>query len=260
MALPLWSQLQKALDDPETIEEAIIRLIAVHNNAPESHLNEGQSLHNHSHEPVIDHPERSVPFDKTATNDFVLPVNTFSTTPWTFTNLTGFAGATGIRISNTTQATTGTLAYIPIADLDSVYSSPTFLIYDFQGQFLTEDYDDRYTFGLRRLVPFRDTIGFRLEGGSLYGTVTIGTTTTETTGYATGATGGDPLYTRCRVVYNYSDNTLTYFLNDVQIGVLSPTSDVVIPNFAFFTADNTSGDSNPFDLTVFNLSISVGTY
>ena len=69
MVLPNWGQLQKSLDDPETIEEAIVRLIAQHNEEPESHLQEGQSLHNHSHNDVIDHPAFSVPQEKFSLTD-----------------------------------------------------------------------------------------------------------------------------------------------------------------------------------------------
>lgn len=64
MTLPLWGQLQKSQDDPETIEEAINRLIDEHNNDPESHLDEGESLSQHKQDDVIDHPAFSVVPDK----------------------------------------------------------------------------------------------------------------------------------------------------------------------------------------------------
>lgn len=62
--LPLWGSLQKAQDDPETIEEAIARLIGEHESDPEAHLGEGESLEQHKTEGMIDHPAGSVATDK----------------------------------------------------------------------------------------------------------------------------------------------------------------------------------------------------
>lgn len=64
MTLPLWGQLQKSQDDSETIEQAIFRIVEEHNNDPESHLNEGESLSEHKKDDVIDHPPNSVVADK----------------------------------------------------------------------------------------------------------------------------------------------------------------------------------------------------
>lgn len=64
MNLPVWGQLQKSLDNPETIEEAIIRLINEHAADPTAHLAEGESLNMHKTDEVIDHPAFSVVNDK----------------------------------------------------------------------------------------------------------------------------------------------------------------------------------------------------
>ena len=66
MPLPLWSGLEKDLDDPETIEEAIVRLIGEHEADPEAHLGDGESLEMHKTEGMIDHPAGSVAVDKFA--------------------------------------------------------------------------------------------------------------------------------------------------------------------------------------------------
>lgn len=64
MALPLWGNLQKAQDDAEKIEEAIVRLIQAHNEDSEAHLSAGESLGAHKNEPVLEHPAGSVLADK----------------------------------------------------------------------------------------------------------------------------------------------------------------------------------------------------
>jgi len=64
MAVLNWGDLTKSQEDGETIEEAIARLIAVHNADEESHLAEGQSLESHKASEVIDHLAGSVIEDK----------------------------------------------------------------------------------------------------------------------------------------------------------------------------------------------------
>lgn len=64
MALPLWGELQKAQDDSRTIEEFIDDKIVEHEEDPEAHLGEGESLQAHKSESIIDHPAQSVVVDK----------------------------------------------------------------------------------------------------------------------------------------------------------------------------------------------------
>lgn len=70
MVLPLWGQLQKSLEDNETIEQAIERKIREHNDEPEAHLGEGRSLEEHKKAEVLDHPAFSVVTDKETIADF----------------------------------------------------------------------------------------------------------------------------------------------------------------------------------------------
>jgi len=64
MAVPTWGMLQKSQVDPETIEEAIARLIAEHNEDEEAHLGPGQSLQSHKASEIIDHLINSIVADK----------------------------------------------------------------------------------------------------------------------------------------------------------------------------------------------------
>ena len=64
MSAITWGMLSKAQDDPETIEEAIVRLIAAHNDDNESHLAAGQSLQSHKAAEIIDHLAESIVHDK----------------------------------------------------------------------------------------------------------------------------------------------------------------------------------------------------
>lgn len=70
MTLPFWGQLEKAQDDDETIEEAIVRLIVGHEEDPTAHLGDGESLQSHKSEEVIDHPAGSIVSDKLSFYDY----------------------------------------------------------------------------------------------------------------------------------------------------------------------------------------------
>lgn len=66
MALPFWQSLEKNQDDGETIEEAIDRKIAAHNDDQEAHQAANQSVNKHKTETMLDHPAGSVAIDKFA--------------------------------------------------------------------------------------------------------------------------------------------------------------------------------------------------
>jgi len=64
MSLPVWGNLEKSQIDPETIEEAIARLIQAHEDDPNAHLETGESLQSHKASEIIDHAVASIVADK----------------------------------------------------------------------------------------------------------------------------------------------------------------------------------------------------
>lgn len=68
MAVETWDQLPKNQTDPELIEEAIARLIAVHEANPEAHTGDNESLQAHRQNEIIDHPASSIVPDKFSPN------------------------------------------------------------------------------------------------------------------------------------------------------------------------------------------------
>jgi len=59
-----WGLLAKSAVDDETIEEAIDRIVAAHNDDEEAHLEVGQSLQSHKVSDIIDHLAKSIIADK----------------------------------------------------------------------------------------------------------------------------------------------------------------------------------------------------
>jgi len=73
MSISVWGLLEKSQTDPETIEEAIARLILEHNEDEESHLGAGQSLESHKASVIIDHIVDSVIADKIKNGEVTIP-------------------------------------------------------------------------------------------------------------------------------------------------------------------------------------------
>jgi hypothetical protein len=67
-----WQNLAKNSEDPEKIEEAVDRLVGVHNDDENSHVEVGQSLQSHKASKVIDHIARSIVGDKLNSIDDIL--------------------------------------------------------------------------------------------------------------------------------------------------------------------------------------------
>lgn len=65
MANPyIWAGLERATNDPTTIDQAIAEGMAAHNADPEAHLGDGESLQSHRAAEIIDHLAESVVNDK----------------------------------------------------------------------------------------------------------------------------------------------------------------------------------------------------
>ena len=64
MSITNWGELVKAVDDDQTILEAIAELIAEHNADPDAHLGENGSLNSHKASEIIDHLAASIVADK----------------------------------------------------------------------------------------------------------------------------------------------------------------------------------------------------
>ena len=73
MSISVWGLLEKSQTDPETIEEAIARLILEHNADEESHLGSGESLESHKASVIIDHVVDSVIADKIKNGEVIVP-------------------------------------------------------------------------------------------------------------------------------------------------------------------------------------------
>ncbi len=85
MADPVWGQLAKAQDDPQTIEDAITAAISAHNDDPTAHTSTGQSLALHRENGILDHPAGSSLADKLTMSEFTFGDNFSNLSLYTIT-------------------------------------------------------------------------------------------------------------------------------------------------------------------------------
>lgn len=78
----VWGLLPKSQIDSETVEEAIQRLIAVHEADPQAHIGVGESLETHRTLDILDHPQGSVLADKATNRELVWTDNFTSEGVW----------------------------------------------------------------------------------------------------------------------------------------------------------------------------------
>lgn len=236
MALPLWSQLQKSQDNPETIEQAITRLIGEHEADPEAHLGAGESLSEHKHHEVIDHPAMSIVPDKISTGDL-----TFETT---FESLAGFT-----KTSNVTNPAwpgaifdifdgggdTATLRTNLEGIIPTGAASKNFLIDIYLYRDSSDDLEQFYI-GLINTTFSTRYAGFKVINGELFGFARIGGSEYTTSKLA----DMDNVRTYfLRVYYDHAANTIYWFINGVQAGSANTSSGLaLINNFGAQGLDN----------------------
>lgn len=70
MTIINWGSLVKDSTDSETIEQAIARIVAEHNDEPTAHMADGQAIDLHRKDTTVDHPAGSIFADKETMSEF----------------------------------------------------------------------------------------------------------------------------------------------------------------------------------------------
>lgn len=251
--LPLWGSLQKSQDDSETIEEAIVRIIGDHDDDPEAHNGEGQSLEAHRTEDVLNHPPGSIVPDKISFSDL-----SFDTT---FEDLSGFDSAGSVTASDwpgvilsvedggveTSTLKANLLGIIPSGDLVKTLLFDIYFYRDTDA----DDYD--FFAGLCNSAMSQLNLGFRIVDGEIIGAARWSGSEHNTEGLYTPGVGE---LVFVRVFFDPGDGVLYFYINGVLRGSLQPGAAIVPDNqFAVKVVSNTE-ESGVF--RVYRLTISRG--
>jgi hypothetical protein len=169
MADAVWGLLAKSGVDPEKIEYAIVRLIAVHEADPTSHLGVGESLEAHKADPVIDHPAGSVLTDKLSNSELWWQSNFSDIALWTTFDVHDYDWP-GMSIPETGTPATTSYLYTNMAGMFG-FALP--LSYDYFWQaFLLEEHSGtgnvgEFGFGVLDGTPYNG-FGFRSDDDKCY--------------------------------------------------------------------------------------------
>lgn len=82
MTITTWGLLSKSQEDAETIEEAITRIVAEHEEDPEAHTGEGESLAAHRENEILDHKAGSTVGDKLSMTEYIHTPNLRDSVFW----------------------------------------------------------------------------------------------------------------------------------------------------------------------------------
>lgn len=195
MSIVTWGLLAKSEIDNETIEDAIARLIAVHNADETAHLGAGEALQSHKSDTVIDHPAGSVVGDKIEEGAEIHVSGSFDRYDFhwfcLFESLTGLSqilnGTGAITLTGSyAQLATGATQYsylslYKVLDISNVFS------WDRKRKFRTRVYFSANTsqllyfaFGNTQNIDLTRYIGFKIDNGDIYAGVCNGSDETLT--------------------------------------------------------------------------------
>ena len=248
-----WSQIPKDINNPETIEETIIRLISQHNNDSTSHMGEGQSIDIHRKNEIIDHKAGSVLTDKETMSELKYYT--------TFESLTQFDAygdfsnsdqlGASIWCSNTSNDISGLSLYSNLQNyfLDDTKDLlfQTLVRYEYSNN----NFDSWFGF-LSGYTSSEKGIGFQIINGVLHTQVKAGTFTNNVS-FPTIVLSNDNIF---RVQYIAGERKVYFYVNNVLI------HSVVIPNNQTFNTSASGGyeikcsNSNTYYMRLTSLLIS----
>lgn len=217
MALPLWGQLQKSMDDDQTIVEAIAELITAHEADPEAHLGEGESLEMHKKEDVIDHPAGSLLSDKQTMTEISATTIFESLDGWSTLGDVNISDIPGLRL----QTESG------IADLSLIGSTPQVprnfrnsdknmlfqTLLHFDDDLTTQD---AYWGFISGSTITSEGFGFIVDGGTLYAYAKSASNVEKSSAFSADLTD-DHLY---RVYLDASLQQIFYYIDGILVATL----------------------------------------
>lgn len=254
MSTETWGLMPKSGVDTETIEEAIVRLIAVHNDDNTAHLLVGQSIDEHRKETILDHPAGSVLPDKSSFNDLTFSTRFETLTAFTKTGVVNASSWPGVNIelfdgggdtasikANFLALLTGSTATYDILMDSYFYRDSVSDVWDIRGGIANNALTTHY-------------LGFRIVGGEVRGYARINGTYTETADLFT-VPQGQVVFVR--VFYNYAEGTIYFYVNGLQLGTLDATAGLNISNQIAFYGNAGTEESCVFRLYSFKFARSL---
>jgi hypothetical protein len=220
MPLQNWEGLQKSATDPETIEQAIARLIGVHESDASAHLGPGESLEAHKNADVLDHPPGSVLGDKFSNKEFVFHF-LFDSVALYLKSASGVTASLG-GVNLDTGATINTVRYFYAPSLmpATYFNYNRDITFQFIAALIIGTHETAYIMaGGNGLQGDPPGVGFKFLNGALYACETVfGPSSFDE--YTTLITG---ITTTANHLYRVEQNSITNMASFFVDGVLKAT-------------------------------------
>ncbi len=219
MSIETWSGLQRSATDPETIEQAIARLIQAHDDDTTAHVDTGQSLDLHKTATIIDHPAGSVVADKFNAGDVTINTQFDSLDSWSITGDVAILDHNGIGLS-VDRGTTNTsrlhsAMYVPNYIFDDAYDMQFETLMTWQG---SNSHIHGWFGFLNGYTDSADGFGFQIRDGVLYAYLNRNSTVVKTSLSSVNIALGHVF----KAVYSVTDQNVKYYVD----GTLVTTSSV----------------------------------
>src|SRR5574343_254791 len=189
-----WGMLPKSQKDPETIEQAISRMISNHEADSEAHLGAGESLETHRDQEIIDHKAESIVPDKMRDAFSLLGNNVnafFSFDPF---YMTAYSSAINLMTLNfRTAATLNDIAFLCLSAYYFTeaffYSNPWLILPARFGA--TGTHEIYFGIGDHDIDFGYEFAGFKITGGYIYAETCDGNNSNRTSVQVSPFTSGD---------------------------------------------------------------------
>ena len=248
-----WGMMSKSQTDSETIEEAITRIVATHEEDPDSHLGDGESLQSHKASAIIDHVVGSVASDKFSHIDNYHLCSFESLDNWTITGNVSLDGWPGVSL--VVEPDVFDVSYMrSVVRHSSNYIDYTKIMFFQSVLWFDSEQNCKSWFGLGGYTSptSLEGFGFYYYNGDLKGFWGKGATIS----YTSAITVDPTICHTYRAQYDPETQTVYFYIDGVQVASL--TFETLPNDFepqVFFRIDRLSYD-DAFILNVRNVMIS----
>ncbi len=221
MADPVWGQLPKAQDDPQTIDEAIASAIAAHEADPEAHLGMGESLETHRSNDILDHPLGSVLVDKSTLTEIVFNEGFANLDGWNVAGSVDLAVYPQVQFDAYGPANRDASIYVPVEVVEDWITFDHDWLIQFTGRltnttantkfWLGEDFNNKLAGG---------GIGFIYDGANLKARETSNGSHQDLTIVGIDVSEGH-IY---RVQWSVVDQLLYFYVDGLEVASLTPNN------------------------------------
>jgi hypothetical protein len=255
MSIENWGLLTKSQTDPETIEDAIRRIVAEHEADPNAHLGAGESLETHRTFDILDHPQGSVLADKYTSRELVWTDNFTNENVWYNYGPYIYWKGGGVDLNQEGSAVASEVYGSPLEGNFSLYYDQ-----DFLAQYILslgrDGNTSRFIVGIinsiAHAVGSQPTSGFYFEciNNSIRGVAKL----PSGTQYTDSVAPPNWQFMVMRIAYNSTEKTVSFYIDGTLLGTISVSAFTSGFQYANYLRAETTDMANLYVLQALSVS------